>query len=86
MTDAYYPSSDAEVAVIDQEARRLADKALGKIEGHELLCTERWEQARSALGDLAKEMNSAKKWLISLLITLLGSVALLFANGTIRLH
>jgi len=34
---------------LDQDARDLAQKALSRIDSHEVLCTERWNQQRVAL-------------------------------------
>ena len=35
--------------MIDQDARDSAGAAMSKITGHELLCTERWNQQREAM-------------------------------------
>lgn len=43
---------------LDQDARDLAHKAMGKIETHETLCTERWNQSRVALGVLQSTLDT----------------------------
>ena len=44
--------------MLDQDARDLAQKAMGKIETHETLCTERWNQSRIALGVLQSTLDT----------------------------
>ena len=43
--------------ILDQDARDLAGKAMSKIETHEVLCTERWNQQRIALGMMQKTLD-----------------------------
>ena len=45
----------------DQEARDLAHKALGRMDSHEAVCTERWNQQRLALGILQKSFDAMAK-------------------------
>ena len=59
------------VETIDHEARSLAMSALEKIEGHEKLCGERWDNVRSMMAS----MNKRQWWIISMLI--LGEAAII---------
>lgn len=42
---------------MDQDARDLAHKALSRINTHETLCTERWNQQRVALAMVQKTLD-----------------------------
>jgi hypothetical protein len=47
----------------DHEARTMAQQAHGRIDGHERLCTERWEQSRLALARVERGVSGLyRRW------------------------
>lgn len=63
----------------DHEARALAKEALTRIDGHETLCTSRWEESRDALNGLKVSVTKLYErwWQIAaaMIVGLLGVVA-----------
>ena len=45
----------------DQEARDLAGKALSRVDTHEVLCTERWNQQRIAMALVQNSLDTMAK-------------------------
>lgn len=66
------------MAADDHEARMMAQRALDRIEGHEDLCGERWEQSRKALERVDKNVHGLYRWrwaaAVSLIALLLGLI------------
>jgi hypothetical protein len=46
---------------LDQEARDIGHKAIGRIDTHEVLCTERWNQQRIAVAVMQKTLDTMAK-------------------------
>lgn len=46
---------------LDQDARDLAQKAIGRIDTHEVLCTERWIQQRAAVITVQNTLDAMTK-------------------------
>jgi len=46
---------------LDQDARDLAQKAFSRIDTHEVLCTERWNQLRVAMGMVQKSVDTMSR-------------------------
>jgi hypothetical protein len=46
---------------VDQEARDIGKDASSRIKSHEVLCAERWNQARDAMQDLSKTIDELRK-------------------------
>ena len=47
--------------ILDQTARDLAQRAFSRIDTHEVLCTERWNQSRIAIATLQASLDSMSK-------------------------
>ena len=62
---------------VDHVARQMGQRALDKIEGHEKLCTERWDNVRHIL----KGINSRQWWMITALVAGQGAVLLILWNA-----
>jgi len=45
----------------DQDARDLAHKALGRMDAHDVLCTERWNQQRKAMEMLQRSLDQMSR-------------------------
>lgn len=63
--------------VVDYEARGMAQQALDKIEGHEKLCTERWDNVKNVL----KGINNRLWWIIATVVAGQGAIILFLLNS-----
>lgn len=66
------------VAQEDHHARGLAQRALDRIDGHEQLCGERWNESKKALDGVRDDIAGLYKWrwatAVSLILLLIGVV------------
>ena len=60
------------MSTIDQQARDLAEGAKSQIDGHEKLCSERWNQARTSMDRVATELSKLSDRLERKIDTLYG--------------
>lgn len=62
----------------DHEARMMAQHALHKIDGHETLCTERWNAAKASMDRTQKSVDGLYRWrwatAVSIIALLLGVI------------
>jgi hypothetical protein len=71
---------------LDQEARDSAHRALGKLDTHETLCTERWNQQRVSIVEMQKSLDAMNKRMVgnipaSIIAILMGAVGFLAARA-----
>mgnify|MGYP000078236132 FL=1 len=63
----------------DHEARMMAQQALNRIDGHETLCTERWDEAKRSMDRTQKSVDGLYRWrwatAVSIILLLFGLIA-----------
>ena len=65
-----------EAASVAKEAYLMAQVGQGRFDGHEKLCTERWDASRKLLEGVAKAVGTSNRFWVNYVLTTLTSVLL----------
>lgn len=71
---------------LDQEARDIGAKAASRMDAHEVLCTERWNQLRKSVDELAQKLNRTVGYVPASLIAALMGICGYLADRAFPLH